>query len=115
MDLLIPDPASLTHIAYPLGLSTGLIGWGFPGAVVDEDLNQGTSGIQWQLAAGVFEGRWDGPGNDVDFLTGGNVGFRPQLEARLRAKGNDRSEEHTSELQSPLNLVCRLLLEKKKR
>src|SRR5574337_62033 len=26
----------------------------------------------------------------------------------------ERSEEHTSELQSPLNLVCRLLLEKKK-
>src|SRR2546426_3541390 len=30
-----------------------------------------------------------------------------------RAAG--RSEEHTSELQSPCNLVCRLLLEKKKR
>src|SRR5256885_10316661 len=30
--------------------------------------------------------------------------------------GSDgRSEEHTSELQSPCNLVCRLLLEKKKR
>src|SRR5256885_7254088 len=28
--------------------------------------------------------------------------------------GNRRSEEHTSELQSPCNLVCRLLLEKKK-
>src|SRR5688500_19886543 len=28
--------------------------------------------------------------------------------------GEDRSEEHTSELQSPCNLVCRLLLEKKK-
>src|SRR5688500_19274261 len=28
--------------------------------------------------------------------------------------GNVRSEEHTSELQSPCNLVCRLLLEKKK-
>src|SRR5256885_5502353 len=27
---------------------------------------------------------------------------------------NQRSEEHTSELQSPCNLVCRLLLEKKK-
>src|SRR5256885_3378926 len=27
---------------------------------------------------------------------------------------NRRSEEHTSELQSPCNLVCRLLLEKKK-
>src|SRR5256885_6160296 len=28
---------------------------------------------------------------------------------------NNRSEEHTSELQSPCNLVCRLLLEKKKK
>src|SRR2546426_7017555 len=28
--------------------------------------------------------------------------------------GPERSEEHTSELQSPCNLVCRLLLEKKK-
>src|SRR5256885_7793666 len=28
--------------------------------------------------------------------------------------GGRRSEEHTSELQSPCNLVCRLLLEKKK-
>src|SRR5256885_8404181 len=28
--------------------------------------------------------------------------------------GGQRSEEHTSELQSPCNLVCRLLLEKKK-
>src|SRR5256885_6884739 len=33
----------------------------------------------------------------------------------LRAKVREaRSEEHTSELQSPCNLVCRLLLEKKK-
>src|SRR5256885_10390138 len=30
-----------------------------------------------------------------------------------RARADDRSEEHTSELQSPCNLVCRLLLEKK--
>src|SRR6266850_5145214 len=29
--------------------------------------------------------------------------------------GQPRSEEHTSELQSPCNLVCRLLLEKKKK
>src|SRR2546426_4147639 len=29
--------------------------------------------------------------------------------------GEARSEEHTSELQSPCNLVCRLLLEKKKK
>src|SRR5437763_13517548 len=31
------------------------------------------------------------------------------------ADGRGRSEEHTSELQSPMYLVCRLLLEKKKK
>src|SRR2546426_6377922 len=31
------------------------------------------------------------------------------------AEAGQRSEEHTSELQSPCNLVCRLLLEKKKK
>src|SRR2546426_3907451 len=36
------------------------------------------------------------------------------LETPIDAPGDDRSEEHTSELQSPCNLVCRLLLEKKK-
>src|SRR5256885_8625641 len=35
--------------------------------------------------------------------------------ARLGERGAKRSEEHTSELQSPCNLVCRLLLEKKKK
>src|SRR3989454_8025686 len=33
----------------------------------------------------------------------------------LKDARQDRSEEHTSELQSPCNLVCRLLLEKKKK
>src|SRR2546422_5405608 len=33
----------------------------------------------------------------------------------LRQAERDRSEEHTSELQSRLHLVCRLLLEKKKK
>src|SRR6266581_1518652 len=32
-----------------------------------------------------------------------------------RRRQSGRSEEHTSELQSPVHLVCRLLLEKKKR
>src|SRR2546426_5162406 len=43
--------------------------------------------------------------------------LRPALRRDLVAGvgGEDlRSEEHTSELQSPCNLVCRLLLEKKK-
>src|SRR2546422_4871578 len=35
--------------------------------------------------------------------------------APRRRRGNGRSEEHTSELQSRLHLVCRLLLEKKKK
>src|SRR5215211_9469795 len=34
--------------------------------------------------------------------------------ARARRRGGSRSEEHTSELQSHSDLVCRLLLEKKK-
>src|SRR5256885_9883681 len=39
-----------------------------------------------------------------------------RLVARLAEKKVPlRSEEHTSELQSPCNLVCRLLLEKKKK
>src|SRR5256885_6267216 len=35
------------------------------------------------------------------------------LLAMIGDAGDRRSEEHTSELQSPCNLVCRLLLEKK--
>src|SRR5690348_17418478 len=35
--------------------------------------------------------------------------------ADLRRWSGPRSEEHTSELQSPVHLVCRLLLEKKKK
>src|SRR5256885_6927070 len=44
---------------------------------------------------------------------------KPKKDARKKPPDGDqftadRSEEHTSELQSPCNLVCRLLLEKKK-
>src|SRR5260370_4842006 len=38
---------------------------------------------------------------------------RARRRQRARADAGGRSEEHTSELQSHLNLVCRLLLEKK--
>src|SRR5574340_1724650 len=37
----------------------------------------------------------------------------PKTNAGHRGEACDRSEEHTSELQSPKDLVCRLLLEKK--
>src|SRR5688572_31887798 len=39
---------------------------------------------------------------------------RKASDCRRRTRSNARSEEHTSELQSQSNLVCRLLLEKKK-
>src|SRR5256885_6522159 len=41
-------------------------------------------------------------------------GFAPWPGTGMAGGNTARSEEHTSELQSPCNLVCRLLLEKKK-
>src|SRR2546426_1810575 len=46
----------------------------------------------------------------VQVIVGGSAGKGGGVAAR-----GGRSEEHTSELQSPCNLVCRLLLEKKKK
>src|SRR2546426_1517206 len=45
---------------------------------------------------------------EINALADGASGFVWRFQT-------ERSEEHTSELQSPCNLVCRLLLEKKKR
>src|SRR5262249_62316577 len=53
----------------------------------------------------LFRSRADGPGVAAR-RGGGDPGRHP---------GERRSEEHTSELQSLTNLVCRLLLEKKKK
>src|SRR2546422_3636799 len=41
--------------------------------------------------------------------------WRQSLGPRAAPRQHERSEEHTSELQSRLHLVCRLLLEKKKK
>src|SRR5258708_31272932 len=49
----------------------------------------------------------------IDGMHGAYVHTCHAINAVLRV--NDRSEEHTSELQSPDHLVCRLLLEKKKK
>src|SRR2546429_7388123 len=56
----------------------------------------------------VIEQRPDGA---IEHRQLGAVGF---LEAQMIDPVRHRSEEHTSELQSRLHLVCRLLLEKKK-
>src|SRR5690242_21449718 len=46
---------------------------------------------------------------------GGVVFILAERREPFAAGPHDRSEEHTSELQSHVNLVCRLLLEKKKK
>src|SRR2546422_7800947 len=74
-----------------------------------------------------FEGNQGGTmtdktGKKIWFITGAARGMgvdfaKAALAAghTVVATGRDRSEEHTSELQSRLHLVCRLLLEKKKK
>src|SRR5437867_6416056 len=57
------------------------------------------------------------PAPAVSVKTGDGLGIVGAGEAelrRLKVCHGVRSEEHTSELQSPYDLVCRLLLEKKK-
>src|SRR3989449_1145274 len=54
-----------------------------------------------------------GAGVDAHLAGSAAAPARPGPEGATR-RGVDRSEEHTSELQSRLHLVCRLLLEKKK-
>src|SRR5438105_6303987 len=59
--------------------------------------------------------------NQDKFLAAPACGHVPVPQAQLQGLGEDpqrldgRSEEHTSELQSRVDLVCRLLLEKKKK
>src|SRR5256885_11594420 len=68
-----------------------------------------SAGIQgWRTDRGRMYIVW-GPPTSKETHTQGESYERP-----LDQGGGDRSEEHTSELQSPCNLVCRLLLEKKK-
>src|SRR5256885_12450923 len=72
-------------------------------------------------AIATESGRDDGPQGPSAI---GNLGAVHPVQAQWRGAGagagavrharRQRSEEHTSELQSPCNLVCRLLLEKKK-
>src|SRR2546430_12055325 len=56
----------------------------------------------------------DRPGRGARLCRGRRCGAYRQ-SAHAARPGDRRSEEHTSELQSQSNLVCRLLLEKKKK
>src|SRR2546426_1693324 len=61
---------------------------------------------------------WALKGAPVDYHCRSDFGYAFNRFAKTELESLDRkttrSEEHTSELQSPCNLVCRLLLEKKK-
>src|SRR5256885_396470 len=75
-------------------------------------------GGRWRAAAGRRH-RYGRSGGRGRHRTGRRRGRRRDRRGRPEVskdnEGTDpvRSEEHTSELQSPCNLVCRLLLEKK--
>src|SRR5438093_251304 len=62
----------------------------------------------------LFRSRRHGP-CVVARSDGGDRWHRARVRTRSASAARRRSEEHTSELQSLTNLVCRLLLEKKKK
>ena len=72
-----------------LGINSGYIGWRSPGGKVRKKLV-------------------------LEFLRSKDPRVRRAMFAAINEILRRRSEEHTSELQSRRNLVCRLLLEKKK-
>src|SRR2546426_7534743 len=76
--------------------------------------NQLDASAPAHLAGGFDLGEVPDAGDDLDAHAGHAA--PQQLEPWRGLAGlQHRSEEHTSELQSPCNLVCRLLLEKKKK
>src|SRR5688500_19432918 len=91
--------------------------------IVRRDINMGTGKIAAQVAHAAVMGAekvkasrrnwfssWFAAGQAKVVLKVKNI--EELMEVRKQA---ERSEEHTSELQSPCNLVCRLLHEKKKK
>src|SRR3989454_2672329 len=78
-------------------------GFGITGPMAKQMLEQGAD----VLTSGNHI--WDKK-EIIEYITKENLLLRP-----ANFPAGTRSEEHTSELQSPCNLVCRLLLEKKKK
>src|SRR5205085_5565951 len=76
---------------------------------------EGTVGSTWTMQDGGFTRGLYIP-RCIAIDGGGRIFYRGKDGVYLSIRGGpeQRSEEHTSELQSQSNLVCRLLLEKKK-
>src|SRR2546422_3551900 len=95
-----------------MGLATeGIIGTEFEdGAVVFFDMNDDLILALWPKKSLAKDAKVAvSPPSPTEFSIGHNVRSKQEVDAVMK-----RSEEHTSELQSRLHLVCRLLLEKKK-
>src|SRR5690348_17876900 len=92
--MLRPPPLS-TLFPYTTLFRSGLFG----GYTSTADVTLASSHIQYDAASN---------GNG----TSSNCNGQKCFDCQSTPNGN-RSEEHTSELQSPVHLVCRLLLEKK--
>src|SRR5256885_9377730 len=75
----------------------------------------------WEMLMDRVHGSGTGDGsgipfyNPLDLRVGSTVNVPYSNGPEFANYDFQRSEEHTSELQSPCNLVCRLLLEKKKK
>src|SRR2546425_965247 len=82
------------------------------GAVDDRQLERRVRGqeVVRGAVAGVLRHKYE-----LVVVAEGELGLSAVLGQDELAVGDDRSEEHTSELQSLAYLVCRLLLEKKKK
>src|SRR5215467_6168991 len=69
------------------------------------------------VATGIYAGAFATPEESAAIISRSlyEASTTSYLPLRISSATCSRSEEHTSELQSPCNLVCRLLLEKKKK
>src|SRR5256885_13161805 len=101
-----PPPPEIYPLPLPAPLPT-------PAAVYDRS---GQVLIAQRPAGKPLAGRWEFPGGKVAAGESEHAALARELREELgieitAGRPFMRSEEHTSELQSPCNLVCRLLLE----
>src|SRR5437762_7165671 len=100
-----PAPTEIYTLSLHDALPILALGVKEPAAV---DAGEGVLGVLGHALVGVFQ-----PLADLRVGRHGRRALRPEVAA-VEDEVAQRSEEHTSELQSPMYLVCRLLLEKKK-
>src|SRR5256885_11904216 len=114
-----PPPPELYPLPLPAALPTSARG---PFIVVDAFAVPAVtiSRLQETDPAVSFSPGWIQDNPVVTLIPGVTTGFTQGISLRTWSAGaarlstTPRSEEHTSELQSPCNLVCRLLLENRK-